>query len=118
MKLDFSGVWDSWSSLLHGTMVTVEITAASLVLGCVLGLLVGLGRLNPQRRVIYGLCTFYLTLVRGTPLLVQLFLWFFGLPHVGLYIAMTEISDLLPHALHCLQACSESAEAYCWRRST
>ena len=52
MKLDFSGVWDSWPSLLHGTMVTVEITAASLVLGCVLGLLTGLGRLNPQRRLL------------------------------------------------------------------
>ncbi|MFJ3318227.1 cation:dicarboxylate symporter family transporter, partial [Herbaspirillum huttiense] len=30
--------------------------------------------------------TFYLTLVRGTPLLVQLFLWFFGLPHVGVIL--------------------------------
>ena len=86
MKLDFSGVWDSWPSLLHGTLVTVEITAASLVLGCVLGLLVGLGRLNPQRRTLYAACTFYLTLVRGTPLLVQLFLWFFGLPHVGVIL--------------------------------
>ena len=59
---------------------------AVLVLGCVLGLLVGLGRLNPQRRTLYAACTFYLTLVRGTPLLVQLFLWFFGLPHVGVIL--------------------------------
>lgn len=84
MNLDFSGVWDSWPSLLHGTLVTVEITAASLVLGCVLGLLVGLGRLHPQRRLVYGICTVYLTLVRGTPLLVQLFLIFYALPNAGI----------------------------------
>ncbi|KAF1042116.1 MAG: Arginine transport system permease protein ArtQ [Herbaspirillum frisingense] len=86
MELDFSAVWESWRSLASGTAVTVEITAAALVLGCVLGLLVGLGRLSPQRRIIYGICTFYLTLVRGTPLLVQLFIWFFGLPHLGILL--------------------------------
>jgi len=86
MKLDFSGVWDSWPSLLHGTLVTVEITAASLVLGCVLGLLVGIGRLNPRRRFIYGICTVYVTFIRGTPLLVQLFLLFFGLPQFDILL--------------------------------
>ena len=86
MDLDFSPVWESWRSLATGTAVTVEITAAALVLGCVLGLLVGLGCLSPQRRIIYGICTVYLTLIRGTPLLVQLFIWFFGLPHFGILL--------------------------------
>lgn len=86
MDFDFSPVWESWHALATGTAVTVEITAAALVLGCVLGLLVGLGRLAPQRRIIYSICTVYLTLVRGTPLLVQLFIWFFGLPHFGILL--------------------------------
>ncbi|WP_343585378.1 amino acid ABC transporter permease, partial [Herbaspirillum sp.] len=86
MDFDFSPIWESWHALATGTAVTVEITAAALVLGCLLGLLVGLGRLSPQRRVIYGICTVYLTLVRGTPLLVQLFIWFFGLPHFGILL--------------------------------
>ena len=86
MDFDFSSVLASWPALLSGTAVTVEITAASLVLGCVLGLLVGLGRLAPQRKFIFGLCTTYLTLIRGTPLLVQLFIWFFGLPHFGILL--------------------------------
>jgi polar amino acid transport system permease protein len=86
MDFDFSPVWESWRTLATGTAVTVEITAAALVLGCVLGLLVGLGRLAPQRRIVYGICTVYLTLVRGTPLLVQLFIWFFGLPHFGILL--------------------------------
>lgn len=79
MELDFSPVWAGWTDILRGALVTVEVTAAALVLGCVLGLLIGIGRLNPRRRLIYGICTVYVTFIRGTPLLVQLFLLFFGL---------------------------------------
>ncbi|MFK4441653.1 polar amino acid transport system permease protein [Caballeronia udeis] len=86
MTLDFSPVWASWEALATGAATTVEVTACSLVLGCVLGLLVGIGRLAPQRRVVYGICTAYLTFIRGTPLLVQLFILFFGLPQFGIML--------------------------------
>ena len=86
MDLDFSPVWAGWRALAAGTGVTLEITAAALVLSCILGLLIGLGRLNKDRTLIYGFCTVYLTLVRGTPLLVQLFILFFGLPHFGIQL--------------------------------
>ncbi|MNC35023.1 Arginine transport system permease protein ArtQ [compost metagenome] len=86
MDLDFSPVWAGWRALAAGTGVTLEITAAALVLSCILGLLIGLGRLNRDRAIIYGFCTTYLTLVRGTPLLVQLFILFFGLPHFGIQL--------------------------------
>lgn len=86
MDLDFSPVWAGWPQLLHGALVTVEITAVSLLLGCALGLLIGIGRLNPRRRIVYRLCTAYLAVIRGTPLLVQLFIWFFGLPEFGIML--------------------------------
>lgn len=86
MELDFSPVWSGWSLLLRGAVVTVEVTAVSLLLGCALGLLVGIGRLNPKRRVIYAACTAYLAAIRGTPLLVQLFILFFGLPQFGILL--------------------------------
>jgi polar amino acid transport system permease protein len=86
MDLDFSPVWENWRALASGATVTVEVTAAALLLGCVLGLLIGLGRLAPERRVVYGICTAYLTIIRGTPLLVQLFILFFGLPHFGILL--------------------------------
>ena len=86
MELDFSPVWSGWSQLLHGALVTVEITAVSLLVGCVLGLLIGIGRLNPRRRVIYAFCTAYVAAIRGTPLLVQLFILFFGLPQFGILL--------------------------------
>ena len=86
MDLDFSPVWQGWSALLHGALVTVELTACALLLGCVLGLLVGIGRLNPKRRWLYAACTAYVAVIRGTPLLVQLFILFFGLPHFGILL--------------------------------
>ncbi|WP_296229295.1 amino acid ABC transporter permease [Ralstonia sp. UBA689] len=86
MELDFSPVLAGWPDILRGALVTVEVTAAALVLGCVLGLLVGIGRLNPRRRFIYGICTVYVTFIRGTPLLVQLFLLFFGLPQFDILL--------------------------------
>jgi polar amino acid transport system permease protein len=84
MPLDFSPVVAGWGDIAHGALVTVEVTAAALLLSCVLGLLIGIGRLTPKRRVVYGFCTAYLTFFRGTPLLVELFLLFFGLPQFGI----------------------------------
>ena len=86
MILDFSPVLADWGMLMSGAAVTVEVTAAALLLGCLVGLLVGIGRLNPRRRLVYGLCSAYLVFFRGTPLLVQLFIWFFGLPQFGLML--------------------------------
>lgn len=86
MELDFSPVWTGWPALLQGAVVTVEVTSVSLLLGCLLGLLVGIGRLNPARRWLYGLCTAYVAAIRGTPLLVQLFILFFGLPQFGILL--------------------------------
>ncbi|AJC16307.1 MULTISPECIES: amino acid ABC transporter permease [Pandoraea] len=86
MELDFSPVWANWTDLARGALVTVEVTACALALGCVLGLLVGMGRLNPANRIRYGICTAYVTFIRGTPLLVQLFILFFGLPQFNILL--------------------------------
>jgi polar amino acid transport system permease protein len=86
MTLDFTPIWQGWPQLVHGAVVTIEITAASLLLGCVLGLLVGIARLDPSKRLIYGFATGYVTFIRGTPLLVQLFLLFFGLPQFNILL--------------------------------
>ena len=86
MNLDFSPVWANWQDLLNGTLVTIELVSVSLVCGCLIGLLVGIGRLDPSRRLIYGACSVYVAAIRGTPLLVQLFILFFGLPHFGVLL--------------------------------
>jgi polar amino acid transport system permease protein len=86
MDLDFSPVWANWPDLVRGALVTVEIVSVSLLCGCLIGLMVGIGRLNPRRRVVYGVCSAYVAAIRGTPLLVQLFILFFGLPQFGIML--------------------------------
>lgn len=86
MTLDFTPVWRGWTELLHGALVTVEVTSASLLLGCLLGLIIGIARLDPGKKPVYALATAYVTFIRGTPLLVQLFLLFFGLPQFDILL--------------------------------
>lgn len=86
LDLNFSPVFAGAGLLLQGTLVTVEITLCALLLSCTLGLLLGIGRLKPERRVVYPLCSAYVALIRGTPLLVQLFIWYYGLPRLGLVL--------------------------------
>ncbi|ANN76416.1 amino acid ABC transporter permease [Bordetella flabilis] len=86
MDLDFSPVWANWPDLVRGALVTVEIVSVSLLCGCLIGLMVGIGRLNPRRRVVYSVCSAYVAAIRGTPLLVQLFILFFGLPQFGIML--------------------------------
>lgn len=64
-----------------GIAVTVLITVAAFVLVLILGLFGGLGRLS-RSRFIYAAATFYVEVVRGIPLLVQLIWWYFAFPVV------------------------------------
>lgn len=89
MTIDFGPVWDGMPRLLSGALVTVEVTLAAMAVSAVLGLGVGLVRLEPRRRMAYGLASGYVAFVRGTPLLVQLFILFFGLPQFGILLPAT-----------------------------
>ncbi len=77
---------DSFPKLLgYGIRVTVPLTILSFSLALVIGLLVALIQ-YANVRGLRQLCRFYIWIVRGTPLLVQLYIVFYGLPSVGLVI--------------------------------
>jgi cystine transport system permease protein len=85
-----SDTWDlvlsSIGPLLSGAVRgTIPLTLISFALGLVLALLVALARLS-RRRVVSGLARAYVSVIRGTPLLVQLFLIFYALPSLGIVI--------------------------------
>lgn len=82
MSLDFSAVVPYVPLLLKGTVATVKASALSSLLGFVLGLFLGVGLVVPVRGLRL-LCWCYVYFVRGTPLLVQLFIIYFGLPSFG-----------------------------------
>ncbi|MEB8238208.1 amino acid ABC transporter permease [Raoultella ornithinolytica] len=72
-----------WPMLYAGLVFTIPITLISFSLGLLLGFIVALIRLYgpaPLKSVV----RFYVWIIRGTPLLVQLFLIFYALPSVGL----------------------------------
>lgn len=64
-------------SLLGGTLVTLVMSVLSAILASLFGLLGAVSSLS-RFRVFHWLSLFYVEVIRGTPLLVQLFLWYFG----------------------------------------
>ncbi len=79
MDFNFSLVVESFPLLLTGALVTIKITALSVALGVVIGLFVGIARIC-HVRVLRMLAAVYVDFLRGTPLLVQIFLIYFALP--------------------------------------
>ena len=67
--------------LIVGAGITVQITAISVGLGLVIGMFVGIARIC-HVKVLRALATVYIDFLRGTPLLVQIFLIYFALPMV------------------------------------
>ncbi|RSM47294.1 amino acid ABC transporter permease [Amycolatopsis balhimycina DSM 5908] len=63
------------ASILDGVGITLMLTAVSMVLGTVLGLVLAVMRMSSQRPI-SGLARLYITFFRGTPVLVQLVFWF------------------------------------------
>ncbi|CAJ1825029.1 L-cystine transport system permease protein TcyB [Aeromonas hydrophila] len=74
-----------WPLLSAGLIFTVPLTLITFVLGIVFGLSVALARLYGPAPLVM-LVRFYVWLIRGTPLLVQLFLIFYGLPSAGIVL--------------------------------
>ncbi|MBQ3268662.1 MAG: amino acid ABC transporter permease [Clostridia bacterium] len=74
---------DSFPKLLsYGVRVTIPLTALSFVLALVIAVAVALIQ-YANVRVLRQVCRFYIWIIRGTPLLVQLYLVFYGLPSLG-----------------------------------
>lgn len=70
-------------ALSQGAVVTVELTLVGVGMGFILGLLAALARVYGSRRLRW-LAVGYIELFRGIPILVQLFLVYYGLPGIGL----------------------------------
>lgn len=89
--------------LLTGAAVTVQITALSVLLGIIIGLFVGIARISTYR-VIHLIAAVYVDFLRGTPLLVQIFLVYFALPVVT--------GQRIDPFVAAIAACSINSSAY------
>jgi len=74
---------EAFPLLLRGAWVTLYLSLISSSIGMILGLLVGVARVS-RLRAIRGTATVYTEVIRGTPLLMQLIVLYYGLPSVGI----------------------------------
>ncbi|MFP5112730.1 amino acid ABC transporter permease [Bacillaceae bacterium C204] len=73
----------SLQPLLEGAVMnTIPLTIVSFIIGIILAVLTALARIS-QVKFFQGLARVYVSAIRGTPLLVQLFIIFYGLPNIG-----------------------------------
>ena len=72
--------------LLEGTLMTIKLILVSIPFGFILGILIAVGRVYGNK-IVSTLCTVYVIFFRGTPLLVQLFILYYGLPSVGIFFS-------------------------------
>lgn len=79
-----------WPMLKAGILVSVPLAIASFVIGMAIAVAVAVVRVMPQggvrHRIVLRLLKAYISIIRGTPMLVQLCIVFYGLPAIGIFI--------------------------------
>ncbi|WP_078809390.1 amino acid ABC transporter permease [Selenihalanaerobacter shriftii] len=69
--------------LLKGSIMTIKITTIAVIMGIILGVVLGLARVS-KNKIANWISKGYIEVFRGTPLLVQLFILYYGLPSLGI----------------------------------
>ena len=103
MDMNFELMAQAMPLLLMGAGVTIKITAISVLLGILIGLFVGIARISTNR-AIHLVAAVYVDFLRGTPLLVQIFLVYFALPVVT--------GQRIDPFVAAIAACSINSSAY------
>ncbi|EAX46870.1 polar amino acid ABC transporter, inner membrane subunit [Thermosinus carboxydivorans Nor1] len=103
MNFDFDLVVRSFPLLLAGAGITVQITAISVGIGLLIGMFVGMARLS-NIWLLRAAATVYVDFLRGTPLLVQIFIIYFAIPIV--------IGQRIDPFIAAITACGINSGAY------
>src|SRR5688572_24750093 len=81
--LSYPFIWSRLIFLIQAAGVTVYVSLLSIFIACLLALMGALARLSRSGPA-FGIATFYISFFRGTPLLLQVYLIYLGLPQIGL----------------------------------
>lgn len=85
--IDFSIIATFWPQLLHGTLLSLEIAALGCFIGITFGTFLGLVQ-SGHNKFLRGLVAFYATILRGTPMLIQIAFAVFLLPQIGIRLPL------------------------------
>jgi len=103
MDVNFELIQSAFPLLLSGAAITIEITALSVFFGMLIGIVVSLVRLS-DFKILRWLGNVYVDFIRGTPLLIQIFLVYFALPGI--------IGHRVDAFFAAISACSINSGAY------
>ena len=84
-RVEWEFIVSSGPYILGGIWITILVSVLSIVLATALAIAGALGRLS-RNPVIYAIATLYVSIVRGTPLLVQIIFVFYALPQAGIVL--------------------------------
>ena len=107
---DIVGSYKKWRTgiLLQGMWLTLKVSLYSIIFGILLGLIGGVARISSNPALKWSAIT-YVELIRGSPLLVQIFIWYF--------VLATLINELLKKICTSKAARSRQSEASHWSRA-
>ncbi|MEX2460425.1 MAG: amino acid ABC transporter permease [Paenibacillaceae bacterium] len=86
MFFDWGTPFRHFDDLLRGAGTTLWITVLTFIISSIAGTFLALARLNREHKVLYFLSSVYVELIRNTPVLVQIFFIYFGLPQFGILL--------------------------------
>ena len=89
IHLDLSFMLKWLPFIAEGVATTLFVSIASILLACVIALIGALGRLS-RNPLFFGPATFYVSIIRGTPLMVQILIWYLALPQVRIPVVLPE----------------------------
>lgn len=94
--------------LLNGAKVTILLTLCSVVAGLLLGIFLALGTMS-KSKVIRGISKAYVFFFRGTPLLMQLYFVYYGLPEISRALTINSkfLAAFIAFGLNSAAYCSE-----------
>lgn len=82
--MDFSFMGDYYMFFVNGARITLLLSISTILFGIILGIILSLMKLS-KNKVMKYIATAYVEFIRGTPILVQLFIVYYGLPMIGIH---------------------------------
>lgn len=79
-------VQSSWKYMLDGLWITLFLTMSSVIIGFFIAIFLSLSKMYGNK-VLYTISNCYIEIIRGTPLLVQLFILYYSLPVIGIRLS-------------------------------
>lgn len=98
MRYDFSIIIDKFHIFIPAAIETLKITAASILFGLILGIFIALMRLSKKKSINIP-AKMYISVIRGTPILLQLFIIYYGISDIIKLSAFP--SAVIAFGVHC-----------------